>query len=522
MPMPPLLDRRRGLGLAVVAGLTLIQGGAAAAAAFATRGLFEAMHQGGALPVAGVVVLVGAGTAIAGARVAARQVGERIGQGYARDIRDALFDHAAGMPARAAATRRAGYMSLRFVGDMTAFRNWLALGLPRLIAAVVLVPAMLAVLWLLSPVFALAVAPVLAGALLLICWGGLRLLPMQRRLRMRRARIAAEMAERMPIAPFLDRLGRRGTERRLLRKRTDAMVRAALRHRLGVEVLKALPDLAAGTAAALVVVVGYRAGLGTGDIAAALAALGLLLAPLRDLGGVWNHRAAHKVARAKAEAALSRVQRDVYRAGKAMLRGPVDVVFEDLRLPSGSVLSFRAPGGATSDLVIPELDAEWLGDVLLGLDAAGTGRVLLGGIDIRDLSRGALRRNVGSLVAQPAILQGSLRRALVMGCDTRPDDVTLEALARAQGLGGLLDRLGGLGGTVLERGRNLTQAERLAIARARILLARPRVVVVEHDIPAIDAATGDEWPGVWRGKDGRGGTTVIRLRVQGQEIVTAA
>lgn len=480
--LPPLLDRRRGRGLAMVAALTLVQGVAAGAAAFATRHLFEAMHGGAALPVADLAALAGAGALIAATRVASRQMGERIGQDYARQIRTALFDHAARMPARAVAARRAGYMSLRFVGDMTAFRNWLGLGLPRLIAATVLIPAMLAVLWLLDPVFALVVVPIFALCLALIAWGGLRLVPLQRRLRARRARIAAEMAERMPMAPHLDRLGRRGKELGLLDKRTDAMVRAALQHRLGAESLKALPDLAAGIAAALVILAGYRAGLGTGNIAAALAALGLLLAPLRDLGGVWNHRAAFRAARIKAEAALSRSQRDVYRGGKSLPKGAVEVVFRDVALPSGSRLSFRAESGAVTELGISELDAGSAIDMLLGLDAPLTGTILLSGIDLRDLSRGTLRRDVQRAGTMPEILQGSLRRALMMGCDVRPDDDALTRLAQDAGLGPLLDRLGGLNGTVLEGGKNLAQAERLAISLIHIKLSRPRLVLLGPDV----------------------------------------
>ena len=94
MTLPPLLDRGRGRGLALVAALTLVQGGAAGAAAFATRGLFEAMHGRVALPVGALAILAGAGALIAVTRVAARYLGERIGQDYARQIRAALFDHA--------------------------------------------------------------------------------------------------------------------------------------------------------------------------------------------------------------------------------------------------------------------------------------------------------------------------------------------------------------------------------------------------------------------------------------------
>ncbi|NCO86334.1 MAG: ABC transporter ATP-binding protein [Rhodobacterales bacterium] len=484
MTLPPLLDRGRGRGLALVAALTLVQGGAAGAAAFATRGLFEAMHGRVALPVGALAILAGAGALIAVTRVAARYLGERIGQDYARQIRAALFDHAARMPARAVAERRAGYMSLRFVGDMTAFRNWLGLGLPRLVAGALLIPATLAVLWLLDPVFAWAVLPVFALTLLGISLGGLRLVPLQRQLRMRRARIAAEMAERMPMAPHLDRLGRRGTELAQLDKRTDAMVKAALRHRLAAETLKALPDLAAGVAAALVILAGHRAGLSAGSIAAALAALGLLLSPLRDLGGVWNHRAAFRAASAKAEAALSRAQRNLYRAGKSLPKGAVDVVFENVALPSGATLSCHAARGATTDLVVGERDSEAVIDMLLGLDTPTAGRILLSGVDLHDLSRGSLRRGVLRIGASPEILQGSLRRVLLMGCTERPEDAVLEKMARDHGLGPVLGRLGGLGGTVREGGRNLSRSERIAISLVRLHLLRPRLILLDPDCDA--------------------------------------
>lgn len=507
MPLPPLLDQRRGLGLAGVAALTLVQGGAAGLAVFATRGLFEAMHGGGPLPVAALGALVTAGEAIAAARVAARTLGESIGQDYARQIRAALFDHAARMPASAVTSRRAGYVALRFVGDLTTFRNWLSLGLPTLIAAAILIPAVLGVLWLLDPVFAKAVLPVFAVTLVLIGAGGLGLVPLQRRLRVRRAQIAAEMAERMPLAPYLDRLGRRGNELGHLDKRTDAMVAVALRHRLLVETLKALPDLAAGICAALIILAGHRAGLGTGSIAAALAVLGLLLAPLRNLGAVWNHRASYLAAAIKAAAALSRSERDLYRAGKSLPKGPVDLRFEAVPLPSGASLTGHAKGGGTIALTVNELDSEAVLDLLLALEAPAGGRVLLSGIDLRDFSRGTLRREVLRFGPSPAILHGSLRRALVMGCDARPDDASLERMARDCGLGGLLDRIGGLAGTVREGGKSLTASERLGVSQVRIRLAQPRLVLIGPEVP--EPATAWLAP---RHGDTRP-ATVLRLRI---------
>jgi ABC-type transport system involved in cytochrome bd biosynthesis fused ATPase/permease subunit len=89
---------------------------------------------------------------------------------------------------------------------------------------------------------------------------------------------------------------------------------------------------------------------------------------------------------------------------------------------------------------------------------------------------------VHSVSSSPELLQGSLRRALLMGCDTRPEDATLEHLARDVGLGPLLDRLGGLDGTVLEGGKNLTHTERLALGIVRIKLLPPKLLLLGLEV----------------------------------------
>lgn len=479
MDLPGLLDAGRRRSLMLVAALTLVQGAAAGAAAFATRGLFEAMHDGTPPPALLLGVLGGAGLCIAAARVGARRAGERLGQDYALAIRLALLDHAARMPSSAIARRRTGYMSLRFVGDMTAFRNWPGRGLPRLIAGAVMIPSACLVLWLLDPVFALAVVPVLGLALGLLAVAGPRLGPLHRRLRARRARIAADMAERLPIAPELDRLGRRSTELRSLRRRSLHMIRAGLARLTWAETLKALPDALAGIAAAAIVLAGAGAGTGSGAIAGALAALGLLLAPLRDLAGVWNLRSAYVAARGKCAAVLGRPQRALYAADARLPQGPVALRIAGLEAAPGESLSLDLPAGATHALACSPEAAEWLFCTLCGLENVDPGRIMFAGQCLTGLSRGSLRRSVQRLCAGPVMLRGSLRRNLALGLRTRPTDTRLERAARRAGLGALLDRTGGLDATLPEMGRGLSAAELSAISLARLLLARPGLVLID-------------------------------------------
>lgn len=491
MSMPELLDGGRRRGLAVVSLVTLVQGIAAGIAAFATRGLFEAMHAGGALPPGLIAALAASGLAIAGTRVLARLMGERLGQDYALAIRLALLDHAAGMPASAVARRRSGYMSLRFVGDMTAFRNWLGKGLPRLIAAAVMVPAACAVLWMLEPRFALVIAPLFGVTLGAMALAGPRLEPLHRRLRARRARIAADMAERMPLAPELDRMGRRPAELGSLRKRTQRMIRAAMRRLAWAESLKSLPDAVAGLAACAVIVTGAQTGAGTGTIAGALAAIGLVVTPLRDLASVWNFRAAYLAARRKCIAALTREQRSTGRGNARLPRGPLDVEVRDLPMPEGHVLSLEISGGGQCDLTCAPSDADALFSALCGLEKIPPGHVALSGICLTELSRGSLRRGVHQLSSTPAVLMGSLRRNLALGLSRRPSDAALEQAAREAGLVALLDKIGGLDGPLTEGGRTLSTHDRSALSLARILLGRPQLVLLGDGAWHLDPGARD-------------------------------
>ncbi|MGI3211962.1 ABC transporter transmembrane domain-containing protein [Roseovarius tibetensis] len=486
MAMPGLMENGRWRGLARVSLVTLVQGGAAGAAAFATRGLFEALNARASLPLGLIAVLAASGLVIAGARVLARLMGERLGQDYALSIRLALLEHASGMPASAVAARRSGYMSLRFVGDMTAFRNWLGKGLPRLIAGAVMIPVACAVLWGLEPRFALVVTPLFVVTLGVMAFAGPRLEPLHRRLRARRARIAAEMAERMPLAPELDRMGRRPAELRSLRKRTERMIRAGLQRLFWAETLKALPDAVAGLAACAVIVTGAMAGTGTGTIAGALAAIGLVLTPLRDLASVWNFRAAHLAAQRKCGAALARDQRAIGHGDQRLPGGPLHVCLRDLPMPQGAPLSLEIPAGTRQSLTCDPRDADALFSALCGLEQVPPGHITLSGLCLTELSRGSLRRGVQRIDSMPAVLKGSLRRNLTLGLRQRPSDKKLERIARKAGLGTLLTRLGGLDGALAEGGRNLSTGERSALSLARVLLGTPQLVLLGEALWHLD------------------------------------
>ena len=380
-------------------------------------------------------------------------------------------------------------MSLRFVGDMTAFRNWLALGLPRLISALIMVPCALLALTLMAPILAYVVVPILLSGGAAVLLAGLRLLPLHDELRRRRAVIAAEMTERMPMAPQLDILGRRTRETKRMNRQIATMIEVALRRITWAESLKAVPDLMAGAAAATVIAFGFRAQLSPGTIAGALAALGLLLQPMRDLGSVWNLRAAHRVARAKANAALKRSLRPQPEARRGLPKGALQLSLDAVPLPSGAQISRSFLRGRVQEVSVDTADFAALCDMIQRLDAPASGVITLGGRPLQEIAPGSLRRRVGRIDASAPVLQGSLRRALSLGLEDRPSDAQLLTLAESCALGPLLSRLGGLDGRIAEGGRNLSVREHTLIALVRVHLRKPGLVLIGSEIRTLDTAT---------------------------------
>ncbi|MQX35313.1 ATP-binding cassette domain-containing protein [Roseospira navarrensis] len=472
--LPNLLADGRGRQVGVVAALALAQAVATGIAAFATRDAFAALRAGdSALPWWPLLAITGAGVMVAAARIAERSVAERLGQDYAMALRVRLFDHLSRMGAGDIARLRTGALSMRFVGDLAAVRNWLSRGLTRLVSAIIVLPASAAILYLLSPPLALAAALPIAAGLLLMTVAARPLGLAHRRLRARRARLAARMTERLPHAPELRLLGRQGIERDHLRKRGRALMDAAVRRTRLAEMLRAIPDAVAGTAAAGVLLAGWVHTLPTPEIAAGLAVVSLMVLPMRDLGGVWDRRRAWCAAREKCETLLAR--RRLASGPRNRLDGeparPRSIRFQDVRPGGHAPITVTAEAGEK----IAILGGNGSGKTTLlhlaaGLEHAGSSRVLLDGVPVSSLGAAARRRALMLLSTRPPILAGSLRRALTLGLNPRPDDARVLAVAETYGLSAVVARPGGLDGTLAEAGRNLScgEAQRLLLARAAL------------------------------------------------------
>ncbi|HEY3494219.1 MAG TPA: ABC transporter ATP-binding protein [Polyangiaceae bacterium] len=166
-----------------------------------------------------------------------------------------------------------------------------------------------------------------------------------------------------------------------------------------------------------------------------------------------------------------------YDAGEPVLR---DVDFEVA--PGECVAILGATGAGKSTL---------LGLVPRFYDVTG-GRVLVDGVDVRDLDLDALRRRVGLVFQESLLFRASVAENIAFGVPAASRE-RVEAAARIAGAADFVARLPEGYETLLEEsGMNLSGGQRQRLAIARAVLAEPSVLLLDDPTTAVDARTESE------------------------------
>ncbi|MBY5934097.1 ATP-binding cassette domain-containing protein [Tateyamaria omphalii] len=476
---PAIAAHRRWIGLSVLVCLAIGQAATMVVTAFATRDVIGALREGnGIVPVQALIAMVAAGFAIFGLRSAEGAIGERTAQSYAADIRRTLFLHMTKMPTSAMARRRAGATALRYVGDLTAFKGWVARGLVRYISGAVTIPAAFLILYWLEPRLALAAAVPIGVVVITIFLLGQPLADAHATLRSKRARLAADMAERLPQGIALRRSGRVKTELRALDAKSEKIVRAAVWRAWLAETVRAMPDAAAGIAGALCLWVCLDLRLSVADAVAALTALALVVWPLRHLADARDRQKAFGVARAKLDATLSTPRMRSLKKANADPDAPA-VALDGVRMPGSAPLNLTLQCGEMRRLSGPaSCGKSRLLLTLAGFEAAPDEGMLKVFGSAPAASKSGRILYLGQYAPT---LKGSLRREVTLGTGCDPEKAELRDVIKRAGLVDMTERLGGLNGQVSEGRRNLTSSERGRLFLARGLIARPDLALIDAD-----------------------------------------
>lgn len=158
----------------------------------------------------------------------------------------------------------------------------------------------------------------------------------------------------------------------------------------------------------------------------------------------------------------------------------------------GLSLRFR-PGHLTVVTGASGCGKSTLAKLLLGFCTASEGRLLLDGIDVRQLAPDELRGSFGVVPQDTVLFSGTIYDNVVMGQPHASfEDVV--AACRAAEIHQVIEQLpDGYQTAIGERGTGLSGGQRQRIAIARALLKRPRILLFDEAVANLDPPTADQF-----------------------------
>jgi len=416
-----------------------------------------------------------------------RVVSEALGQDYVYELRMTLYQRLSSLAPRALQRRAKGSILLRFMGDLTALRQWVSLGAARLMVAIVVISLAFVTLALIDWPQALAAGSIMAGGMLFTLVVGRSLEEAAREARRCRARLANNMNEKVTSMAVVQVFGQSDRERRRIVRQSLKLQGAMLKRARIIGQLRALTQGTAALAITVVLTLGAyevmaeRITLGT--VVAVMTIVRLLVPFLRDLGRVQEYWRGARVAQDKIGSFLA-IPGLVDEASDAvpLPNGAGTLEFErasltgalnhfSARAEAGSVIAIIGPNGAGKSTLLA------LAARLLDPD---DGKIRIDGADLTRVKLDSLRRAVGIVSAELPLLRGSVGRNLRYRWPSAPE-AEVARVYRLCGIDEILKQLPeGVNTRVQESGANLSMGQRQRIAFARAILGTPRILLLDE------------------------------------------
>jgi ATP-binding cassette subfamily B protein len=118
-----------------------------------------------------------------------------------------------------------------------------------------------------------------------------------------------------------------------------------------------------------------------------------------------------------------------------------------------------------------------------------SGRVMIDGVDVRDLDKAALRKQVGIALQESILFSGTIIDNIRYGSPDASDEEVVAAARAAQAHEFITHLPEGYDTILGQRGVNVSGGQKQRIAIARALLTQPAVLILDDSTSAVDVET---------------------------------
>jgi subfamily B ATP-binding cassette protein MsbA len=420
-------------------------------------------------------------------------------QGLTRDLRNALYRHIHELPLAYFTNERTGNLISRIMNDVPIINTGVSATFQTMIREPLLLAVYLTITLVLSWKLTLIALIVFPLVLLVIAGVGRRVHRESGIAQERIADLTSVLHETISGVKVVKAFAMEEFENRKFARESEGYFRTILRITGVRNLASPTTEFLSAAAGGVIIWYGGLQVLGNESMKASeflgfLFAMFQLMPPIKELSNVNNRLQEASAAGNRVfevldtepnikdrpgARAIDDFHRDIRFEGVAFRYREGEIVLTDidLAIAKGEVIAIVGPSGAGKSTLI---------DLVPRFYDPTAGRILIDGVDLRDVRLKSLRDKIGIVTQETILFNDTVRNNIAYGLDDCPLERVIDAAKAANAHGFITEMPRGYDSVIGERGVKISGGERQRLSLARAILKNPPILILDEATSALD------------------------------------
>lgn len=152
----------------------------------------------------------------------------------------------------------------------------------------------------------------------------------------------------------------------------------------------------------------------------------------------------------------------------------------DLKVNPGQMIALVGPTGAGKTTIVSLISRFY--DI-------NSGSIMIDGVDVREISKNSLRKNIGVMMQDTFLFKGEIIENIRMSKPDATDEECIEAAKTVFAHDFIMSKQDGYHTKISSQGSELSGGEKQLISFARLILADPKIIILDEATSNIDTET---------------------------------